>query len=98
MDWMKLAVDYIKPELLILVFVLWYLGTLIKKSKQCKDWAIPFVLMLISIIMCSWYVIATTGMTLMAVWVGMMQGFVIAAVEGQGYQLFKQYTKKDDFA
>jgi hypothetical protein len=94
MDWMQIAVEYIKPELFILVFVLWYIGTLLKKSHKIEDWAIPFILMVISIIMALSWVLITSGITPMATWVGIMQGFVIAAVEGQAYQYFKQFTER----
>lgn len=94
MDWMNIAIEYIKPELLVLVFVLWYIGTLLKKSEKVEDWFIPFILMLISIVMALSWVLITSGFTAMAVWVGVMQGFVIAAVEGQAYQYFKQIKEK----
>lgn len=94
MDWLNIALEYIKPELLVLVFVLWYLGTLLKKSHKIEDWKIPFILMTVSIIMALSWVIITSGLSPMAIWVGIMQGFVIAAVEGQAYQYFKQVSEK----
>lgn len=94
MDWMNIAVEYIKPELLILVFVLWYIGTLLKKTEKVDDWKIPFILMLISIVMCVLWVFSINGASWLGLWVGLMQGLVIAAVEGQGYQLFKQLNDR----
>lgn len=94
LDFMKLALEYIKVELLMLVFVLWAIGTQLKKSKQIADWKIPFVLMLISVTFALSYVLITSGINPMAVWVGIMQGLVIWAVEGQIYQSYKQAKEK----
>jgi len=94
MDLLAIALEYIKPELMVLVFVLWYIGTLLKKSQKIEDWLIPFVLMAASVIMALSWVLITSGLTPMAVWIGVMQGVVIAAVEGQAYQFMKQLKEK----
>lgn len=93
MDFNEMMLAFIKPELLILIPVLWALGTQFKKS-QLKDWLIPFVLMAISLSLALSYVLIVSGVTAMAVWVGIMQGLVIWAFEGQIYQAYKQAKEK----
>lgn len=93
MDYNGMMLAYIKPELLILIPILWALGTQLKKS-QLKDWLIPFVLMGVSLALAFSYVLIAVGVTPMAAWVGIMQGLVIWAFEGQAYQVYKQSTDK----
>ena len=93
-NWTQILLEYIKPELLVLVILLWYIGTKIKASKKIEDWRIPFILMGISVAFALSYVLIISGVTPMAIWVGIMQGLAIAALEGYFYQLFKQAVKK----
>lgn len=89
----EMLFNYIKPELLILVVILWYVGTKIKASKKIEDWAIPFILMAISVIFALSYVLIVSGLNPMAMWVGIMQGLAIAVLEGYLYQVYKQSTR-----
>lgn len=93
-NWAQILLDYIKPELLVLVPILWYFGTKIKASKKIEDWAIPFILMGISVLIALSYVLIISGLNGMAVWVGTMQGLAIAALEGYLYQVYKQAANK----
>lgn len=90
----EMMLAYIKPELLILIPVLWALGLEFKKSKQVEDWKIPFILLAIALILTISYVLIVSGINPMAAWVGIMQGLVIWAVEGQGYQMYKQSRER----
>jgi len=92
-NWTQILLDYIKPELLVLVIILWYIGTKIKASKKIEDWAIPFILMAISVIFALSYVLTISGFSAMAVWVGIMQGLAVAVLEGYVYQAYKQVAK-----
>ena len=97
MDLPNMVIQYIKPELLILIPVLWWIGTLLKKSEKVQDWKIPFYLLILSVLMATWWVIMTSELSWMSIWVGVVQGVLIALVEGQGYQYFKQvYEKKEE--
>jgi hypothetical protein len=92
---LELAIGYIKPELTILLIVLTYLGTLLKKTPTIEDWKIPFWLMAVSVALATSYTTITTeNATLMAVWVGIVQGLVIAAVQSTGYTMYKQSKKR----
>ena len=94
MEFETMILDYIKPGLLILVPVLWYIGTALKATKKIQDWAIPFILMVISIVLALTYVISFEGISATGIWVGIVQGLVIAMAEGQLYQYYKQITDK----
>lgn len=92
-NWAQILLEYIKPELLVLVPILWYIGTKIKAAKKIEDWVIPFVLMAISVVIALSYVLIISGLNPMAMWVGIMQGLAIAVLEGYFYQIYKQSTK-----
>jgi hypothetical protein len=94
MEFEKMILDYIKPGLLILVPVLWYIGTALKATRKIQDWAIPFILMAISIALALTYVISFEGISATGIWIGFVQGLVIAMAEGQLYQYYKQITVK----
>ena len=94
MDFTQLLMEYIKPGLVVLIPVLWAIGTQLKASRKISDWMIPFVLMAIAVVLALSYVLIIEGVTPMAVWAGLMQGLVIWAVEGQLYQSLKQAKEK----
>ena len=96
MDFLQMALKFIRPELLIMIPALWYIGVLMKGTKQIPDWQIPFIILALSIIFATSWVIMTMGMVGMSVWVGIMQGIIIAMVQGQFYQYFKQLTDKKE--
>lgn len=58
-----LLLDYIRPELMVLVFALYLIGTQLKKSEYVKDELIPFILTGISIILCAIYIPGVTDLT-----------------------------------
>ena len=95
MDFTELMLQYIKPELLVLIPVLWAIGTQLKKMQKLPDWTIPLVLVIVAITFALSFVIITEGVTAVAVWAGLMQGLVIWSVEGQVYQTLKQAKERD---
>jgi hypothetical protein len=75
---------FIKPELLILAIILYFVGMAFKSSKVVKDALIPFILCGISIVICLGYVFGTTDITstkglCMALFTALVQGFLCAA-------------------
>lgn len=50
--------QFIKPELLVLIPVLYFIGAWCKASNHIKDWLIPFILMGISIVLTALYLIS----------------------------------------
>ena len=85
--------NYIKPELLVLIPVLYVLGLIIKNSTLVKDKYIPLILGAISIMLSSVYVIAVSGVSLMCVFTAITQGVLVTGVAVYINQIFKQSNK-----
>lgn len=91
--------DYIKPELLILIPVLYLIGVAVKKS-NLSDKFIPFIIGIVSIILCAVWVFAnspiTTGTEIAtAIFTAFTQGVLLAGASVYVNQLVKQ-TGKDE--
>jgi uncharacterized membrane protein YagU involved in acid resistance len=90
MDFEDLLLTYIKPMLLVLVPILWYLGLKIKDTNKIQDAWIPFILMAISIVIALSYVLIFEEYSPAGVWIGVMQGFAIAVFQGWLFQAKRQ--------
>lgn len=91
--------EYIKPELLVLIPVMYLVGVAIKKS-EVKDKYIPWILGAISIVLSAIYTLATSDLNtaaniLLAVFTAITQGVLIAGASVYVNQLVVQ-TKKDE--
>lgn len=91
--------EFIKPELLILIPVLYFVGIGLKKSKL-SDTLIPLVLGGISIVLSAAWVIATSDISTLkdvafAVFVSITQGILSAGTSVYFNQLYVQSKKKD---
>lgn len=82
--------DYIKPELLILVPVLYAIGVGLKNTKLIKDGYIPAILGACGIALSLLYVLATTEFSAMAMFTAITQGILTAAAAVYANQLIKQ--------
>jgi len=90
---MQLA-EMIKPELFVLIPVIWYIGTLLKKSEKLDNWAIPFVLLIVSVsLTVGWFMVNGTDIV-KAAWIGLVQGILIAMVADYGFNLTKTVVNK----
>lgn len=94
---MEQVTNYINPELLILVPVLYFIGMALKNSKT-KDELIPFILGLISVILCVLWVVGTNNIqnykdVVMAIFTALVQGVLIAGASVYSNQLIKQASK-----
>lgn len=85
--------DFIQPELLILVPVLYIIGAGIKKTKLINDKFIPIILGVIGIILSCFYVIATCGFSAMSIFTAITQGVLVAGASVYVNQVIKQGTK-----
>ena len=85
--------EYIKPELLSVVAVLYILGLMIKSTNKINDKYIPLILGVVGVILSAIYVIATEGVSVMGVFTSITQGVIIAGVAVYINQLFKQSSK-----
>ena len=91
--------EYIKPELLILIPVLYLLGMAIKDSKL-KDKQIPFVLGVVSVILCGLWIMATEPLTstqevATALFTAITQGILIAGASVYTHELIEQSKKEE---
>jgi hypothetical protein len=90
MDFEQLLLTYIKPMLLVLIPILWYLGIKIKETNKIQDPWIPFILMGISVVVALSYILIFEEYSPAGVWIGIMQGLAIAVAQGWLYQAKKQ--------
>ena len=56
---MEQLVNYVKPELLIVAVVLYFMGIFLKEAQPVKDKYIPLILGGISVVVCAVYVFAS---------------------------------------
>ena len=95
---MELLMNYIKPELIVVAIVLYFIGMWIKGAETIKDKWIPMILGVLGIILCALWVLATTPITsmsvfLMAIFTAIIQGILVAALSTYVNQLIKQAAK-----
>lgn len=91
--------EFVKPELLVLIPVLYIIGAGIKASKF-KDNLIPLILGCLGIILSAIYVFATSETAankdiLIAIFVSITQGVLVAGCSVYFNQLYKQLKKED---
>lgn len=101
MDFIAMFKEFIKPELILLIPVLNFVGTWLKKCKCVPDTIIPLLLGLFGVILATIWVIATTTFVtyrdvFMAVFVAVTQGILSAGGSVYFHQIVKQ-ARKDDF-
>lgn len=97
---MENIMDFIKPELLVLVPVLIVLGGFLKRAAWFADKNIPAVLGLTGIVLAALWVagtsdLSTTQAILLAIFTAIIQGFICAGAAVYCNQLAKQ-TKKEE--
>lgn len=92
-------IEFIKPELLILIPVLYVVGIGIKKS-ALSDTLIPRVLGIISIVLSAIWVVATSDISTLkdvyyAIFISITQGILSAGASVYFNQLYVQSKKND---
>ena len=85
--------NYIKPELLILVPVLYVVAMIIKNTEVIKDKYIPAILGVVGIVLSILYVIANEGLSLMGVFTAITQGVLVAGTCVYANQILVQSKK-----
>ena len=91
--------SYIKPELGILIPILYVVGIALKKS-CIKDKLIPILLGAISIFLTSLWILATTPIACfadaaLALFASITQGILLAGADVYANQMHKQMNKKE---
>lgn len=92
--------NYIKPELIVVAIVLYFIGLGIKKAQKIKDKYIPLILGICGIVLAAIWVFAnspigTTQEILMAVFTSIVQGILVAGLSTYVNQLIKQIGKNE---
>lgn len=89
-------VEYIKPELLILVPVLYIIGAMIKDSQTISNRYIPAILGGIGVLLSLLYVIGSTGFSATGVFTAITQGILIAGTAVYTHEFITQLRKDDE--
>ena len=92
--------NYVKPELLVVAVVLYFVGVWLKQSETVKDKYIPLINGGIGIVICAIYVFATCACTssqniALAVFTAITQGILVAGLSTYVNQLLKQSGKDE---
>lgn len=98
MEMFNMIKDFIKPELLVLIPVLYIVGLGFKKTSLIKDKFIPLLLGSISILLAGLYTFATSDVNgikeiTMAIFTAITQGILIAGASVYANQIYKQLQK-----
>lgn len=80
---MEQIMNYVKPELIVVAVVLYFIGMGLKQAQAVKDKYIPIILGGTGIVLCAIWVLATspleTGQDIaMAVFTAIVQGILVA--------------------
>lgn len=95
----EIILQYIRPELLVLVVMLYLIGVAIKKTKYIKDELIPFILGILGILVSAIYILAVSPVptgykdVLWLIFDIIVQGVLCAAAAVFFNQAGKQYNK-----
>lgn len=100
MDLIELLKEYIKPELIIVAIVLYFIGIGIKNTEFIKDKYIPIILGIIGVIISAIYIIATSTINgyqeiLTVIFTSIVQGILVAGASVYINQVIKQSNKEE---
>ncbi len=100
MDLINMLKEYIKPELLVVAIVLYFVGMGIKNTELIKDKYIPIILGFLGIFVSAIYIIATSTINgyqevLMAIFSSIVQGVLVAGTSVYVNQIIKQKKKEE---
>ena len=97
---MEQIMNYVKPELIFVAVVLYFIGMGLKQAQAVKDKYIPIILGCVGIALCAIWVLATsplgTGQDIaMAVFTAIVQGILVAGLSTYINQVIKQANKSE---
>lgn len=97
---MEQIMNYVKPELVVVAIVLYFIGMGLKNTDKVSDKYIPLVLGGIGIVLCVVWVLANctlgTGQDVaMAVFTAIVQGVLVAGLSTYINQIIKQAQKDE---
>lgn len=96
---MEQIMNYVKPELVVVSVVLYFIGIGIKNTEKIKDNYIPLILGVLGIALCAVWVIAnstlaSTSDICMAIFTSIVQGILVAGLSVYVNQIIKQTNKE----
>lgn len=97
---MEQIMNYVKPELIVVTVVLYFIGMALKNAEAVPDKYIPLILGGIGIMLCAIWVLATcpldSGQNIaMAVFTAIIQGILVAGLSTYVNQIIKQVQKAE---
>ena len=97
---MEQIMNYVKPELLVVAIVLYFVGMGLKKAQTVADKYIPVILGACGVALCVIWVLATcpigTGQEIaMALFTAIVQGVLTAGLSTYVNQIIKQAGKEE---
>lgn len=97
---MEQIMNYVKPELIVVAVVLYFIGIGLKQAQAVKDKYIPLLLGGVGIVLCAIWVLATsplgTGQDIaMAIFTAIVQGILVAGLSTYINQIVKQANKSE---
>ena len=97
---MEQILNYVKPELIVVAAVLYFVGMGIKKAEAIADKYIPLILGAAGIVICAVWVVATcplgTGQEIaMAIFTAIVHGVLVAGLSTYINQIIKQAKKNE---
>lgn len=100
MDITQIIQNYVKPELLVVAIVLYFVGIGLKNTEKISDKYIPIILGILGVIISAIYIVATSifngyQSVLMAIFTAIVQGIMVAGLSVYANQIIKQ-TQKDE--
>lgn len=100
MEYFDVIKEYIKPELLVLAIVLYFIGKGIKNSEVIKDKYIPMILGAVGVLIAGIYVVSTSDIAgyqsiLMIIFTSLVQGILVAGLAVYANENIKQLKKEE---
>lgn len=97
---MEQIMNYVKPELIVVAIVLYFIGMWLKKTEKISDKFIPLILGAIGIVLSAIYVIATSDLSgsqniAMAIFTAIVQGILVSGLSTYVNQTIKQLNKTE---
>lgn len=97
---MEQIMNYVKPELVVVAIVLYFIGMWLKQAAFIKDKYIPLVLGIVGIFVCGIWVMATASFATaqdiaLAVFTAIVQGILVAGLSTYVNQIIKQLNKDE---
>ena len=93
MNIQEIVLNYVKPELLVLIPVLYLIGLALKNANFVNDKFIPLILGISGVVLAFIYLISVSGWNANIIWLSIVQGVLVAAGAVYFNQIYKQIGK-----